>query len=70
MVTLALLAVDREGVEILVSEVFISVVVMMGWEFMRESIRVGDEWMPKEKLNGRILNATVETARGERVLKS
>lgn len=35
LVTLALLAVDREGVEILV---FISVAVMVGWEFMRESI--------------------------------
>jgi len=38
LVTLALLAVDREGVEILVSEVFISVAVTVGWEFMRESI--------------------------------
>jgi len=51
LVTLALLAVDREGVGILVSEVFISVVVMMGWEFMRESIRVGDERMPKKNLS-------------------
>lgn len=65
LVTLALLAVGREGVEILVSEVFISVAVMVGWEFMRESIWVGDERMLKEKLIGRILNAAVETARGE-----
>jgi len=70
LVTLAPLAVDREGVEILVSEVFISVAVMVGWEFMRESIWVGDEQMLKEKLIGRILNAAVETARGERLLKN
>jgi len=70
LVTLALLAVDREGVEILISEVFISVAVMVDWEFMRESIRVGDERMLKRKLIGRILNAAVETARGERLLKS
>ena len=70
MVTLALLAVDREGVEILVSEVFISVAAMVDWEFIRVSIRVGDKRMLKEKLIGTILNAAVETARGERLLKS